>query len=73
MSIDQIWEVAGALIITAVVCLIVGMIIIKLQGNITPGLIKNLMKMIALLLIIAPLLFLQYTLIRAIIFLFFLS
>jgi hypothetical protein len=71
MNVSQIWEVAGPLIITAVTLLIVGLILLATLRKIQSVLLKKIVRVIAILTIAGPLLFLLYTIIRAIIFLYF--
>jgi hypothetical protein len=68
MSIVQIWEVAGPLIIIAFAILIAGLLLNAIQRKIKSGIVKNMIKVIVIITVGAPLLFLLYTLIRGIIF-----
>lgn len=72
MSIFQIWEVAGPLIIIAVAILIAGLILFAIQRKLKSGLVKKVIKVMVIITVGGPLLFLIYTLIRAIIFILFL-
>jgi hypothetical protein len=70
LNIGQIWEVAGPLITTAIVILIVGLILQAIQRKIKSGITNKIIRVIAILTIGGPLLFLVYTMIRGLIFLY---
>jgi hypothetical protein len=72
MNLIEIWEVAGPLVVIAIIVSITGLLLLTMGRKMELGGLRKLVRGIAWLSIVVPILFLLYTLVRATIFLFFL-
>jgi predicted membrane protein len=71
MNLNEIWEVAGPLVVTAIVLLTIGLLVLTMSRKMNSSGLRKFVKAVSLLAIVVPILFLLYTILRAIIFLFF--